>query len=60
LRRFRTIRVSAARASMSDGVSPATCSGSNPWNASRKPSHFASITRQLIPDWKTDFVITSR
>ncbi|OFX14570.1 MAG: hypothetical protein A2V59_10095 [Armatimonadetes bacterium RBG_19FT_COMBO_69_19] len=58
--RLRIRRVSATSASTSVGDRFATCSGSNPPNASAVPDHFASTTRQLIPDWKTARVSTSR
>ena len=60
LRRLRMMRVSAARRSTSSSVNAATAAGSNPANASRKPSHLASTTRQLMPLWKTARVMTSR
>jgi len=60
LARFRTILVSSASRSTSGGSSSATRSASKPAKASRNPSHLASMTRQLIPDWKAAFVMTSR
>src|SRR5215211_3660867 len=60
LRRLRMMRVSSFRRATSSGVRAATRSGSKLWNASRKPGHLASTTRQLMPAWKTALVIVSR
>jgi len=46
--------------SISFGVRFATLWGSKPKKASLVPSHLASTTRQLMPDWNTAFDITSR
>jgi hypothetical protein len=45
---------------MSFALSLATRGGSKPPKASRMPSHFASTTRQLIPDWNMTRAIASR
>ena len=52
LARLRTMPASAISRSTSASPNPATASGSNPANASRKAGRLRRIVAQDRPDWK--------